>query len=305
MRISFKDIASVLQDSSQWDKTFVFVGAEYPYPAAQAFAEFLAQKSDRPLEFFSSPVHADPLRVSLFSSQEEKDLPWVARKNLGPRVVPFLGGVLSKTSDMKQFQEVDYIIEVPECTESSLPWYVPYMCTLMGVEHSEAGIQLFLKGYPKASLTDILTVLEYARSQGGLRKLEDFPPMPQEEAEVSYLHFRDTFLFKTSLEMSTLVERTPSWMEFTSRLLGDLTVYTQYLLEDQEGKTSRDISEAYRLNEWFLRTRLLPRLRSLGVVKLLRWTQSLIESYNSVFEEGALSGQTRLAVLFLLGPKDE
>jgi len=301
MKVSFREALSLTRDIEANPRTFVFTGKGYNYPAAEIFARHLCRVLSKELDVHEWPSATDPHKVTLFQTQSEGGLDEFLNASTGcTRVIPFQENLYTTKAQWGNLMGNCTVVEVTNPTDKTLKNDISFACSLMGISYDEEGTQAAADNNDGGGWSGILSCIEYAATNGeGLvgrtsvvsRKLSD---------EVTYMSYKDSFLFKLPKDTADLILRSDSYLEFTSRIVDDLSLYFAMLMQDSEKVSTRDLAAAFGQNEWFLRNRLLPRLRTMGPVRILNIVEKLTDMVGMIMKGESVDGQAQMASATLL-----
>jgi hypothetical protein len=300
MRVSFSDLASAVDSSDLAHGTFLFTGSDYPYAAAKAFSEFVARKQGLPVEFHSKVtglLSADS--VHLFGTLGEEAIPFSQITKFDVcRIIPVAEGIATTKAAWGKLISNCFVVDVVKPLETTIEGDMQYMFTLMNVPFDA---ELLKKASKDCELrtSSILQHIEFSIPFGGLVTKEGIPP-PLQEGEMSYNKFKDVFLFRNPLDISVAVLELKDPVEYTTRLLNDLAVYAAILTEDKEGETPASIASSYGQNIFFLKGKLLPRLRTLGMSRLLTLMSNISDMLCRILNGEVVDGNRQLSATILL-----
>lgn len=298
MKVSFKESLSAAKEKTSG--TFVFIGKDYNFPAASIFSRFLNRKTGKPVEFFNAPCETSPEVISLFATQDDPNLDEFLNKDVGTfRVVPLQENSYTTKAKWSRLMDNCVVVEVRPPTPNTLKEDVEFACSLMGVQYDTEGVSSAVS-HNIGGWSGIWSDIEAAeKSSGSLKGYSSVLPKGVQE-DVSYMEFKDSFLFKLPRETADVFLRTDRCLEYTRRLVDDMATYFAVWVCDAEGKTSREISQAFNINEWFLRNRLVPRLRTMGAPRILKCIEKLSAILDSVMKGESVDGQAQISATVLL-----
>ena len=297
MKVLFQNVVSLTTTPDT--STFVFVGDDYPFSAAKAFAYKLSKDKGLPLSFHKEPCRGlSPDSIHLFGTLEDPTSLLMVPE-CAYRIIPAKEGTCSDKSFLKVALGAQaHVVEVPTPTDKTLPSDIAFVSSMMGVPCTEECAKV-VATYCLHSFSGVVQLVELSESFGGLVDKANLPRLVSGSV-VSYADFKDSLLFKTPNEASLLLSRAEDPLAFVTPLLNDLAMYVVLQQEDQNKTSVREIAQTYGQPEWFLKNRLLPRLRTMGLDKLLSLMKRLSEMQSSVLRGEAVDIQTQMASIILL-----
>jgi hypothetical protein len=300
MRIGLQDVtsATVLSDIS--NSTFVFVGEDYPFAAAKSFSVYASKILGLPVTFHNAPSSVlEEGFVHLFGTQGEDASEFILRQGYNScRIIPMKEGVFASKGTWGKFVSKCFVVEVPTPTEKTLEGDFQFICSLMEVPSKPEVLKEAIKKCG-LSTSSILHTAEFSMAFGGLTDKDNIPPEVSSE-RLDYQKFREIFLFKNSLEISLAIAKVEDPMETTSRLLNDLAVYAAIVAEDAAGVSAKVIATSYGQNEFFMKNKLLPRLKALGMPRILSLMNKVSEMQSLVLNGGAVDPTAQMSATFLM-----
>ena len=283
MKIGYYDVMSLASTFSQG--TFVFIGEDYPFAAAKIFSMRVSKDLGLPVEFYSQQGSLTVEDTISFYGSQTDPFPLVASRHHGCRIIAMEPGKYTDRSGVSKLLNLATVVEVPSLNEKTISEDLVFALSLARIPYTQEVVKQFSQGCPLSNAA-MLQVVEYTETNGGLIALENGPlfhPLPV----VQYSEFKDAWLFRTPSEASDLLLRSGDAMGFITRLLNEMAMYLVFIAEDQAKTSTRDIAKDYGQNEWFLKNRLLPRLRTMGRNKIL----SLMGRLGNI-QKAVLAGET-------------
>lgn len=297
MKVNFTDLLSISKSIDSGNTTFLFVGKGYPFSAAEMFAKYLSRELKRDLEFYDRPCMVPDNNVALFSSTEENPHmnEFITSKPYGCRIIPMIPGHMVQKSKWGKVVDKCYVVEVNEPDPTKLDPYFQYACALKNIGYTEEGINevkpYYVEGWSSIShiIDDSETLKEIsAISSYGLTN------------DIDYRDFKEAILFGSSWKAASIISHSEKYIEFSSRLINDFSTYYAIYVCDREGDTWGEISKTFGVNYIFLKTKLLPRLRSLGANKILNIIEKLTEAQKRILEGETVDPSTHMSSILLL-----
>lgn len=304
MRLNFRELLSVSR-ASNWSNTpIVFVSKGYAFPAAEMYAAYVSNVVGIPVSFCGSLSEPPEKNLFLYGSLDGGDLPALMEHIRVPSDgIQFFSLMLAesktKTTNLTKLAGVATVVDVEEPSVKSLNDDIMYACQLLNIPYDDEGI----KGIaPACDFTwgSIQSNLTTHTSINPALKGKPLSAPNCNFASGTYEDFRDKLIFGANWETSILIQESGnSCIEYTTRIINDLALYHTILVYDEDGQKVSDIANTFGINEWFLKTRLLPRLRVLKRARLLLVMDKIAEAQKKVLEGGTLNKELFLAVTLL------
>lgn len=300
MRVKFADASSIISKETDLScGSFVFIGEDYPFAAAKAFSVHLANRLGTEVVFHDilTPNLSEGV-VHLFGSQDSTPEMFLKKKFDSIRVIPMSEGTLLGKAEWGKLVSTSYIVDTHTPSEKTLEGDFSLVCSLMGVPY-KAEIVRELSKKNIHSMASILQIVEYSANFGGLVDRQNIPPIDNSE-ESSYHDFLDTFLYKNAMDSVTLLRKSSNVLEITTRLLNDLAIYSSLLAEAESGTDSRGLAKMFGHNEFFLKNKLLPRLKSLGMKRLLTFMGRITDMQERILRGDCVAPSDQMASAILV-----
>lgn len=304
MRLNFRELLSVSRASNWTNTPIVFVSKGYAFPAAEMYAAYVSKVVGIPVSFcggFSEPPEKS---LFLYGSMDGTEVPTLIEHIRVPSEgIQFFSLMLSdskaKAVNLTKLAGVATVVDVEEPSVKSLPDDIMYACQLLNIPYDDEGVKGLV---PACDFTwgSIQSNLTTYTSTNPTLKGKLISVSSNNFASGTYEAFRDKLIFGANWETSILVQEAGnSCIEYTTRILNDLALYHTVLVYDEDGQKVSDISNTFGINEWFLKTRLLPRLRVLKRARLLLVMDKIAEAQKKVLEGGTVNKELFLAVTLL------
>lgn len=304
MKITFNDAPTAYRGLSGLGKTFVFVGKGYNYPAAALFARYLSRSTGKDIEWLPEPSFPVEGKINLLCSQEDQEMDSFLNKDTGElRVVPFFSNLYTTKARWGQIVDRCVVVEVTNPSPKEMGASIGFACTLAGVQFDKGFVEWFTHEHAHASWSDIFSAIEYAETEGIPLVGAACVPAAKSNTEVDYFKFKDSFLFGLPKDTVSMILGSEKCFEFSQRLVKDLALYLEISIKDSLRVPTKEVAQAFNQNEWFLRNRLLPRLRSFGIPRLLKTIDLLTDLQTQVkkgesFDHPAQMASKLVGVLF-------
>lgn len=300
MRVKFADASSAIsKDTDSLCGSFVFIGEDYPFVAAKAFSVYLAKRYETEVIFHekitSSLVEG---KVHLFGSQENTPELFLKKRFDSIRIIPMSEGTLLSKAEWGKLVATSYVVDVHTPSEKTLEGDFSLICSLMGVPYKPEVIKELSKKSIR-SMASILQIVEYSANFGGLVERQNIPPIDCDE-EGSYREFLDTFLYKNAMDSVTLLRNSTDVLETTTRLVNDLAIYSSLLAEAESGTGTNELAKMFGQNEFFLKNKLLPRLKALGMKRILTFIGRITDMQERVLVGDCVSPSDQMAAAILV-----
>lgn len=297
MKVLFQNVMSLLTTPDS--PTFLFIGDDYPFAAAKAFATKVSKDKGLPVVFHKEPCRGLSLDgIHLFGTMKDPSSLLQIHEDAF-RVIPAEEGTCSDKAFIKGALAANvHVVEVPCPTEKSLPSDISFVSSLMGVACTEECAKEAAKSC-LLSISGVSQMVELSESMGGLTDKANIPKAFKGSG-VRYMDFKESLLFKTPNEASLLLSQAEDPLSFVTPLLNDLAMLVVIQQEDQAKTPVREIAQTYGQQDWFLKNRLIPRLRTLGLDKMLSLMKRLAELQASVPLGEAVDVNAQMASIVLL-----
>jgi len=297
MKVNFEDIktATALSDISK--STFLFIGKEYPYAAARLYSYYVSKAVTKGVDFHThAKGYLDDQSIHLFGTLEE-DTSFILRKDDVCRIIPMKQGSLITKKEWGKYVSHIFVVEVSSINPSDMQDTLRSWLTLLEIPFKENHLKRAASVY-ESTYAGVLQCIEYSSLFGGL--VEGDSVMEGYPTEVSYNSFKETFLYKGALDISTMVENLKDPMPYLTRLINDLAVLAALAAEREAGTSAGDIASSYGYNVFLLKNRVLPRLKTLGMPRILRVLGKLTDFQDRWLKGLLVSPREQLATVLLL-----
>lgn len=303
MRLNFRELLPYTQAVDIRGANFVFVSKTYAFSAAEMFSEHLARKLGQPVTYLLNIGDSSEDQVALYSTSDSGGVDTLLQTLPVPHQgICIYSITLSESrTNLSKLAGIAVVVDVDEPTAKTAPADMSYVCQLVNVPHDEEGVKgLSSKcdlcwGSFKSSALMWAEKYQGVLGSANYNVLEDVQPG-------TYEHFRDKALFGACWEASIVMQEAgPDCMEYTTRFINDLSVYHTMLVLDEAKHKLQDIARIFGMNEWFLKTKLMPRLRVLKRARILVLMDKMSEAYKLAVEGSVSSIPLTLASTVLLG----
>lgn len=300
MRLSFKEAMSLARLLESETPTFIFTGKGYNFPAASLFSKFLERLTKKPIAYHEELGAVSEDDVNLFQTQDAEDLDtFLLRKTGCLRVIPMKENKYTTKAKWGRLVEDCVIVEVKAPTEKSISTEISFACSLMGVNYDEDGLNAAAAS-TYGGWSGILSIVEQAMlMKGGLIGKDSVIPVVDSE-DKGYMGFKDTLLFGLPKDIADSVMNTPNHLEYANRIVDEMATFYNILRYDKQEVSATTIATEFRINEWFLRNRLLPRLRTMGTVRILNFIDKVSETIETIMDAKSPDPQAQLASVIML-----
>lgn len=279
--------------------TFAFIGKGYIFPIVRAFSYYLKREKHLPEVFHKKIEESYQDSINLFNTSSEEFLESLIKPCLDYRLIPFDEKSFTTSSSKSKLSKFCTVIEVPTITPDNFLDCIKLVCILLEVESNEKTIKQ-LSSRCSMDFSSIYTSIEYAAGMGGLVSEISILPVLEPDS-ISYQDLKNTVVFGTNLQISILIKKLGTdFIPYTGMLLNDLALYSRILSECLQGVEVEDLSSKYHFNIVFLRTKLLPRLKSWGVTNILSMMRRIADSYKGVLDGSILDGPLILSASILV-----
>ena len=297
MKIKFEDIntATALADVSQ--STFLFLGSEYPFAAAKLYSYYLSKILSVGVDFQPQPKgFLEGNAVHLFGTVEENST-FILKKERACRLIPMKQGTLLMKKDWGKYVSEIFVVEVSPINPSEMVDVVRSWMNLLEIPFKDKYLKSVTRVY-EPTYAGVLQCIEYASFFDGL--VEGEAVMGGYPEEVSYNTFKETFLYKGALDMSLAVAQIKDPMPYVTRLINDLSILAALAAEEEAGTPAEEIAPSYGFNVFLLKNRLLPRVKTLGLPRILRVLGRLAAFQDRWLQGKLVAPKEQLAALMLL-----
>jgi hypothetical protein len=300
MRVKFADASSAIaKDADFLCGSFVFIGEDYPFAAAKAFSVYLANRRGTEVVFHEKLTsNLTEGNVHLFGSQDDSPELFLKKRFDSIRVIPMSEGTLMSKAEWGKLVATSYIVDIHTPSEKTLEGDFSQICSLMGVPYKPEIIKELAKKNIH-SMASILQIVEYSANFGGLIERQNIPPIDC-GGEGGYREFLDTFLYKNAMDSVSLLRKSADVLEITTRLVNDLAIYSSLLAEAESGTDTRELAKMFGQNEFFLKNKLLPRLKSLGMKRLLTFMGRITDMQERILRGDCVSPSDQMASAILV-----